>query len=356
MKPTESPVPLRASPWDRALRALAQSAGIQAAVAHATQPTLCLGAGYSDLLQSCLAASGTSPLLIADTDNRRLRRTRQAAGDRVQALRLFAFGDLRRDAASVEAAFVGGPVRDLDGLLAFEENLRHRLREHPAVADDSLDVLAMDFVLNRVSGHDRLAALGEGLRTLRRGGRVFAAVLLADEPLPGAHTIKHAPSDVPLHIPTEREALLAFEQAGFHGIRLHWPAVEDPAALDRIGQVDIRMCLIEAFKGKQGPCFELGQAVVYNGPWREVHDDDGHVYRRGERVAVCAKTYDLLMREPYTGCFTGLRAVNEPPLSDAALFDCNTPALRDPRTTKGLSPFTGERVDGGACGPGSGCC
>ena len=32
-------------------------------------------------------------------------------------------------------------------------------------------------------------------------------------------------------------------------------------------------------------------AVVYPGPWKEVRDDDGHVFRRGVREAVCEKTY-----------------------------------------------------------------
>ncbi|MCI0538231.1 MAG: hypothetical protein L0Z50_23745 [Verrucomicrobiales bacterium] len=31
---------------------------------------------------------------------------------------------------------------------------------------------------------------------------------------------------------------------------------------------------LEAFKDKQGPCFERNQAVIYLGPFQEVLDDD----------------------------------------------------------------------------------
>jgi len=54
-----------------------------------------------------------------------------------------------------------------------------------------------------------------------------------------------------------------------------------------------------AYKGKDGPCFDHKQAVIYRGPFREVVDDDGHVLRRGARTAVCEKTFGLLSREPY---------------------------------------------------------
>lgn len=62
------------------------------------------------------------------------------------------------------------------------------------------------------------------------------------------------------------------------------------------------------------------------------------------------------MRAPYQDAFIGLRSINEPLLQDAAAFDCNTPALRDPKVTKGLLPFPGAKVTSDACGPGTGCC
>ena len=58
-----------------------------------------------------------------------------------------------------------------------------------------------------------------------------------------------------------------------------------------------------AHKSKDGPCLEHNQAVIYRGPLRAIRDDDGNTYRRGQRVAVCGKTFRLLNRPPYRDYF-----------------------------------------------------
>ena len=49
--------------------------------------------------------------------------------------------------------------------------------------------------------------------------------------------------------------------------------------------IEFRSITVVAHKGKQGPCWERRQAVIYRGPWRKVIDDDGHVLERGRRMA-----------------------------------------------------------------------
>ena len=79
---------------------------------------------------------------------------------------------------------------------------------------------------------------------------------------------------------TESDFLKAFETAGFHGIELvkfetePWQTIEG---------IEFRSVTVQAFKGKQGPCREQRQAVIYQGPYKCVLDDDGHV-----TIAVCA--------------------------------------------------------------------
>jgi len=63
--------------------------------------------------------------------------------------------------------------------------------------------------------------------------------------------------------------------------------------------IEFRSVAVEAFKGKHGPCFERKQAIIYKGPFEEVLDDDGHRLRRGERTAVCDKTFQIYRKEPY---------------------------------------------------------
>ena len=92
---------------------------------------------------------------------------------------------------------------------------------------------------------------------------------------------------------------------------------------------------------------------MYRGPFRRVVDDDGHTYFRGERMAVCDKTFRLLSRAPYEGMFAPVPPREEVPLDQAEPFDCAPAARRDPRITKGVEY---DATSGGeACGP-SGCC
>ena len=351
------PSTARLTPWQRELSGIAAILRERFSAASSRDDStrmLWWGAGYSGLLSTCRDQISRG-VVFADSDPQRLRRSKALAGEQARTVRLLALADLRRDTGSVESALKSTALRDIDSYLAFEEKLLHRFQGSPAVPDGWASVIVMDFILNRVGTDEEASTLAEAFRAVGREGCLLSVTLVADEPT-GTQLVKSAPLGPALRLPTEREALQAFERAGFHGVRLHWSAAENPAAIDRIGDVDVRMCIIEAYRGKHGSCLELGQAVIYGGPWSEVHDDDGHVYRRGERVAVCAKTYDLLMRGPYQGALVGLRSANEPPLEQALPFDCNTPALRDPKATKGLASFAGSRAPASACDPDSGCC
>lgn len=346
---------LRLEPWQRELfhTAAILNGNLETDDDPDSQPhILWWGGVYSDLLPMC-AEKMRGELIIADHDPRRLRKSAALVGN-AHSVRLIALSDLSRDANVIEPLLQGAVLRDIDGYLALEEKLRFGVERSPAVADGWASRILMDFTLNRVNSDDEKQLLAEAFRALNVTGCVVCAVLVSDEPLASRHTVRSAPAGAPLRLPSETSVIAAFEHAGFHGITCHWSTTA-ASAIDRIGDAEVRMCTIQAYKGKQGPCWELGQAVMYRGPWLEVHDDDGHVYRRGERVAVCAKTYDLMMRAPYQGSLLGLRSINEPPLAQAAPFDCNTPALRDPKVTKGLTTFQGAQ-SAACCSTESGCC
>jgi len=310
------------------------------------------GAAFSDLLPLC-ADRLHGRLVIADSDPRRLRSSTTLVNGAI-GVRLVTLEDLSRDAKAIELLLQGAVMRDIDAYLALEEKLRYSVEQSPAVSDGWATHLFMDFTLNRIDAQHESKLLSEAFRTLSATGSVMCTLLVGDEPLPGRYSVKSVPAGPALRIPSETDLIAAFEKAGFHGITFHWSTTA-ANAIDLIDGVEVRMCTIQAYKGKQGPCWELGQAVMYRGPWLEVHDDDGHVYRRGKRVAVCAKTFDLMMRAPYEGAFLGLRSVNEPLLTQAAPFDCDTPRLRDPKVTKGLVSFDGAQAE--ACCTGeNGCC
>ena len=80
---------------------------------------------------------------------------------------------------------------------------------------------------------------------------------------------------------------------------------------------------------------ERKQALIYRGPMSKICDDDGHVFHRGEPMAVCDKTFNLLQREPYEGMFIPVEPREAIPLGQAGPFEPNDPARRDPKETKG---------------------
>ena len=150
----------------------------------------------------------------------------------------------------------------------------------------------------------------------------------------------------------EDRFLRAFEDAGFYGIRI---AARQSQPWRTVEGIEFRSLTVVAFKGKQGPCFERNQAVVYRGPFKKVEDDDSHVYYRGERMAVCDKTFRLLQKEPYAGQFERVEPREPIPLESAEPFDCTRSKRRDPRETKGLD-YDATTLSRGTCTDGGDCC
>lgn len=122
-----------------------------------------------------------------------------------------------------------------------------------------------------------------------------------------------------------------------------------------VAGIEFRSLTVEAFKGKEGPCLERLQAVVYKGPFREVVDDDNHRIVRGERYAVCDKTVKLFQQAPYRDLFEIVEPLEEIPLDQADVFDCSRNTARHPRETKGKDYRVTSGDDVECCGP-DGCC
>jgi arsenite methyltransferase len=149
--------------------------------------------------------------------------------------------------------------------------------------------------------------------------------------------------------------LKMFEQAGFYGIEI-LDRQEQP--WQTIDGIEFRSLTVRAFKGKEGACLERNQAVIYKGPWKQVHDDDGHIYHRGQRMAVCDKTFQILTQpsSPYQADIVPVLPHTEIPLEQAISFDCKRSSVREPRETKGTGYRATIANTAPVCGEGSGCC
>jgi len=261
--------------------------------------------------------------------------------------------DLALDLDLLDRHLAEQPVTNAEDLLAVQ-TLADRLRvESPLVADDSIDVVVSNCVLNLVSNGEKRRLFSEIFRVLRKGGRAVISDIVSDEPVPLA--MQRDPelwSGCISGALTEDGFLAAFEEAGFHGIRVLSLQDEPWRTVDGI---EFRSLTVEAFKGKQGSCWERNQAVIYTGPFKEVLDDDGHRMERGKRYAVCDKTFRLYQQEPYRDSFHFVEPREEIPLDQAAPFDCSRTVLRHPKETKGEDyDATTEAV--ACCEPGGECC
>jgi arsenite methyltransferase len=262
--------------------------------------------------------------------------------------------DLGLDLEKLDAELIRRPITNAASFLAANELAAELRLTHPLVETESVDVVVSNCVLNLVEPQDKRQLFQEIFRVLRKGGRAVISDIVSDEDVP----------DVMQQDPTlwsgcisgalrEDLFLKAFEDAGFYGIRL---LKRDSQPWQTVEGIEFRSVTIEAIKGKQGDCFELNQAVIYRGPFREVLDDDGHRLRRGDRVAVCDKTFQLYQKAPYAEFFEFIEPRVPVKLEEAKPYDCAPQKLRHPRETKGMAYNATTEASKCCDGGNGGCC
>ena len=224
---------------------------------------------------------------------------------------------------------------------------------HPLVAGDSVDVVISNCVLNLVDPRAKGQLFREIFRVLKKGGRAVISDIVSDEEVPaGMRNDPELWSGCISGALTEEGFLRAFEEAGFFGIRL---AKWDAAPWRTVQGYEFRSVTVEAFKGKQGECFERNQAVVYRGPFKEVLDDDNHHIVRGRRHAVCDKTFQLYKKTPYRGHFDFIEPLTPVPIETAQPFDCSRDSVRQAGETKGHG-YDATTAQSSCCDSGGGGC
>lgn len=261
--------------------------------------------------------------------------------------------DLSLDFERLDHELRAHPVDGIEGWVAAERYAEHLRQQHPLVASDSIDVVVSNCVLNLVDSQSKPRMFAEIFRVLRRGGRAVISDIVSDEVVP-----EHLQKDPELWSGcisgalTETEFVEAFERAGFYGIEI---VKRDETPWRVVEGIEFRSVTIRAWKGKDGPCLERNQAVVYKGPFKEVLDDDGHRLKRGVRHAVCDKAFQIYRREPYRAHFDFIEPRVAIPLERANPFDCHRSTPRHPSETKGVD-YSTTTAAASCCAPGPGTC
>jgi ubiquinone/menaquinone biosynthesis C-methylase UbiE len=242
--------------------------------------------------------------------------------------------DLRTDLDAFDGRLAKKPIKSLEDYEEAEAARRKSGLEAPMIADSSVDIVISNCVLNLVRAEDKPQLFREMHRVLKRGGRVAISDIVSDEEVPPKlREDATLWSGCTSGAYQEREFLRAFEAAGFYGVAID---KRDAEPWQTVEGIEFRSVTVTAYKGKEGPCLERNQAVIYRGPWSSVTDDDGHVLERGVPVAVCDKTFKIYTSEPYGQDIIPVPPRVEVPPEKAGVFDCSRAAGRHPRETKGM--------------------
>jgi len=260
--------------------------------------------------------------------------------------------DLALDLELLDQQLKRSPITDAASFLAADELAEELRVKHPLIASDSIDVVISSCVLNLVEPKSKRQLFDEIFRVLKKGGRAVISDIVSDEEVP--EEMQNDPelwSGCVSGALTEEGFLAAFENAGFYGIQI---LKRDPQPWRTVQGIEFRSMTVEAFTGKQGACFERNQGVIYRGPFKEILDDDNHRMQRGQRYAVCDKTYNLYKKAPYREFFEFVDPIVDVPPAEAKPFDCSRTSLRHPKETKGqnydvTTESNSKCCDGGSC-------
>ena len=254
--------------------------------------------------------------------------------------------DLKTDLDLVDKFLAEQPVASVGDYEELTREIERIGKEQPLIEDETIDVIVSNCVLNLVSDEKKRQLFEEMYRVLKVGGRIAVSDIVSDEMSP-----EHLKNDPKLWSGCisgalqEAEFVQALEDVGFHGITID---VYEKAPWQVVEGIEYRSVTLLAYKGKEGPCIEKNQAVIYQGPWSQVVDDDGHVFCRGERMAVCEKTFNLMNSEPYKD-----QMIPVPPavaVESNEEMACDVGALRHPQETKkGIKAITTDPSQQSCC-------
>ena len=163
----------------------------------------------------------------------------------------------------------------------WEHRMNAPVPERIPVEDAKADEIRLRGSFNlSLSRAEQEHLLQEAMRALRPGGRLFVHVLTSEKPYAGTPQLSGPASAIQM-VPRDRDIVEMIENAGFQKLKL-LKFGEQPCFI-REG-VALRETQIEAWKAEKAE--EAMVTVVYKGPLREILDDGGRSFQRGQHVRV----------------------------------------------------------------------
>lgn len=240
--------------------------------------------------------------------------------------------DLALDLNLADAYLAQHPLHSSADVAKFQAMQQQQKQEQPLIADNSVDLVISNCVLNLVSDAQKRQLVQEIYRVLKPLGRVAISDIVSDEPIP--FSLKNDPElwsgciSGAFH---EQAFLRSFKEAGFLAISYDkW----DRQPWQTVAGIEFRSVTLTAIKGENIACIDRGHALIYRGPYASISDDEGHLFPRGERMAVCERTFNFLTTGPLHNDFIGITPI---PLKDPVGWCAPAGTTRSAKETKGAT-------------------
>lgn len=155
--------------------------------------------------------------------------------------------DLALDLDLLDEKIQSAPVGDVNAWLEMESVAEKLRREQTMIADDSIDVVVSNCVLNLVEPQLKERMFQEIFRVLKKGGRAVISDIVSDREVP-EHLQKdeHLWSGCISGAMTGEAFLKAFENAGFKGVE-YVKFVDEP--WQTVEGIEFRSVTVRAWKG-----------------------------------------------------------------------------------------------------------
>jgi arsenite methyltransferase len=158
--------------------------------------------------------------------------------------------DLSLDVEKVEARLAAHPIDNTDKLFEYQAWARELRATSPLIANDSIDVVVSNCVLNLVNGAAKREIFAEIHRVLKPGGRAVISDIVASQEVPlEMQKNEELWSGCISGAMTEEAFLKAFKQAGLYSVGI---LSRDDTPWQKVEGIEFRSITVRAFKRAPG--------------------------------------------------------------------------------------------------------
>jgi len=174
--------------------------------------------------------------------------------------------DLALDIEAMEKWLNKNPIASTQDMQKFDAWKKQQCFTQPLIANDSVDLVISNCVLNLVDDAQKHQLVSEIYRVVKPGGRIAISDIISDEVIP-----KHLKENNELWSGCisgafqEQEMLQMFLEVGFQAVSYDkWS--EEPWQV--VENIEFRSVTLTAVKPEAMECLDKGHAVIYRGRYR----------------------------------------------------------------------------------------